>query len=95
MHTQSQSEWFWYRGLGGHPKGYRPRRVGDRWLLGLGNSFCLGWHPVVGCLVRYLHVAVARGVQHKALIDGLKEWEWFEWAVGRAMHVGVEQLSAV
>lgn len=25
-----ESEWFWYRGLGG-PKGYRPRRVGDRW----------------------------------------------------------------
>lgn len=40
-------------------------------------------------------MAVARGVQDKALIDGLKEWEWFEWAVGRAMHVGVGQLSAV
>lgn len=29
------------------------------------------------------------GLQDKALIDGLKEGEWFEWAVGRAMHVGV------
>lgn len=29
------------------------------------------------------------GLQDKTLIDGLKEWEWFEWAVGRAMHEGV------
>lgn len=31
------------------------------------------------------------GLQDKVPIDGLKEWEWFEWTVGRAMHVGVGQ----
>lgn len=31
------------------------------------------------------------GLQDKVLIDGLKEWEWFEWAAGRTVHVGVGQ----
>lgn len=38
MHTQ----WFWFRGLGGYPKGHRPSRVGDRWPLGPLEFILLG-----------------------------------------------------
>jgi hypothetical protein len=71
VHTQSQSEWFWCRGLGGYPKGHDPEGLGMDGLLGRGNSLFLGWREVTAgecwhsvielSLGRYLHVAVAWG----------------------------------
>lgn len=70
-------------------------------LLGLGNSFCQGRReirarehgiPLLGSVWYDIYMRLwPVGLQDKVLIDGLKEWEWFEWAAGRSMHVGVGQ----
>lgn len=89
MHTQ----WFWFRGLGGYPKGHRPSRVGDRWASrapGIHSARAGGksepgetWPLVVRLsLVWYLHVGVACGTVGQGTHCGLAEVQWFEWAMG-------------
>lgn len=85
----------------GTPKSTHPEGLGMDGLLGLGNSFCQGQRevrarehgiPLLGSVWYDIYMRLwPVGLQDKVLIDGLKEWEWFEWAAGRTMHVGVGQ----